>query len=431
MEGSGDASSSACGYGRVVLVAGQAGSALAAATPPGAGRRPGRLGAHRKGLLEALDSGKSRQVRRRVPAKADLRGAAKVKGHTARGKFVLDTLTANARKSQAAAQALANKSGIKAKSYWLSNEMIVHGDAKLAQAFAKLPGVGAVRAEKIYPLVKPVPSKVVVQATAATPSGASRRSAPPRSWAEGILGQGVIVASVDTGVDFTHPALVNQYRGNNGDGTFTHDYNWWDPTGVCGGEPCDNVGHGTHTMGTMVGGDGPGPFTPDIGVAPGARWIAAKGCEDFGCTEESLLSSGQWILAPTDLDGNNPDPSKRPDIVNNSWGGESRTTRSTWPRSRPGARPGSSRSSRPATPARAAARPARPGDFPEVFSAGATDVNDNIADFSSRGPVAVRQGQPRRQRARASTSSRACRAAATSRSTARRWPRPTSPARSP
>ena len=40
-------------------------------------------------------------------------------------------------------------------------------------------------------------------------------------------------------------------------------------------------------MGTMVGGDGPGPFTPDIGVAPGARWIAAKGCEDFFCTESS------------------------------------------------------------------------------------------------------------------------------------------------
>ena len=74
-------------------------------------------------------------------------------------------------------------------------------------------------------------------------------------------------------------------------------------------------------MGTMVGGDGPGPFTPDPGVAPGAQWIAAKGCEDLGCSELSLLSSGQFMLAPTDLDGENPDPSKRPDIVNNSWGG--------------------------------------------------------------------------------------------------------------
>ena len=139
-------------------------------------------------------------------------------------------------------------------------------------------------------------------------------------WADGILGGGVVVANVDTGVDFTHEALVNQYRGNLG-GSFDHNYNWWDPTGICGDEPCDNAQHGTHTMGTMVGGDGPGPFTPDVGVAPGAEWIAAKGCEDFFCTETSLLSAGEFILAPTDLDGLNPDPSKRPDIVNNSWGG--------------------------------------------------------------------------------------------------------------
>ena len=65
-------------------------------------------------------------------------------------------------------------------------------------------------------------------------------------------------------------------------------------------------------MGTIVGGDGPGPFTPDIGVAPGAEWIAAKGCEDVDCSEDSLLSSGQWILAPTDLNGDNPDPTSAP-----------------------------------------------------------------------------------------------------------------------
>ena len=94
-----------------------------------------------------------------------------------------------------------------------------------------------------------------------------------------------------------HEALVEQYRGNLG-GAFDHNYSWWDPTGICGDEPCDNAQHGTHTMGTMVGGDGPGPFTPDIGVAPGARWIAAKGCEDLFCSESSLLSSGSSSWRP-------------------------------------------------------------------------------------------------------------------------------------
>lgn len=129
-------------------------------------------------------------------------------------------------------------------------------------------------------------------------------------------GEGIVIANVDSGVQYDHPDLVAGYRGNNGDGTFTHDYNWYDATGQCGtsGVPCDNNGHGTHTMGTMVGKNG-------IGVAPNAKWIAAKGCETSSCSDESLLAAGQWILAPTDHNGQNPRPDMAPNIVNNSWGG--------------------------------------------------------------------------------------------------------------
>lgn len=65
-------------------------------------------------------------------------------------------------------------------------------------------------------------------------------------------------------MQYDHPALVNQYRGNNGDGTFDHNYNWFDAAGTCGSAPCDTNGHGTHTMGTMAGDDGAGN---QIGVA--------------------------------------------------------------------------------------------------------------------------------------------------------------------
>ena len=138
-------------------------------------------------------------------------------------------------------------------------------------------------------------------------------------------------------------------------------------------------------MGTMVGGDGPGPFTPDTGVAPGARWIAAKGCEDFDCSEDALLSSGQWILAPTDLAGDNPDPSLRPDIVNNSWGSGPGdpfylATVQAWRAA--GIIPVFSSGN----PGPFCGEGGSPGDFLEVFSAGATDIDDNIADFSGRGP---------------------------------------------
>jgi hypothetical protein len=62
-----------------------------------------------------------------------------------------------------------------------------------------------------------------------------------------------------------------------------------------------------------------------IGVAPEATWIAAKGCESSSCSDSSLLAAGQWILAPTDHNGQNPRPDLAPDIVNNSWGGDNGT----------------------------------------------------------------------------------------------------------
>ena len=131
----------------------------------------------------------------------------------------------------------------------------------------------------------------------------------------GVTGEGIVIANIDSGVQYDHPALVGNYRGNRGDGTFSHDYNWYDPTGSAPpASPCDNNGHGTHTMGTMVGAGG-------IGVAPGATWIAAKGCEGRTCSDSFLLQAGQWVLAPTDHNGQNPRPDLSPDIVNNSWGG--------------------------------------------------------------------------------------------------------------
>jgi subtilisin family serine protease len=338
------------------------------------------------GLLDKLNGGTLDKFVVEFATQADLTPAYKEKDFKKRGQFVLDALrnTAAASQKDAVAVVKATK-GAKATSFWLTNVLVVEGDAKLAAKLAKTKGVSSVRALKTYPLIDPVDTRAAVLAAAGDPEWGIAKIGADQAWADGVLGSGVVVANVDTGVDYLHPALVNQYRGNLGDGSFDHNYNWWDPTGICGSEPCDNVFHGTHTMGTMVGGDGPGPFTPDIGVAPGARWIAAKGCEFDWCTEESLLSAGQFILAPTDLAGMNPDPSLRPDIVNNSWGGG----------------PGDPfyletvRAWRAAgiIPVFASGNPGpfcgeggSPGDFLESFSVGATDSSDMIADFSGRGP---------------------------------------------
>lgn len=338
-----------------------------------------------KGILDQLEKGGTATFVVEFAATADLKGAGKIKDHEKKGQFVLDQLKGTAAKSQAAAEAAVVKGGGRSTSYWLTNVMVVEGDASLAKQLAALPGVTAVRPEKVYPLVKPVETKAAILAAAGDPEWGVDRVGADEAWAEGILGAGTVVANIDTGVDYLHPALVEQYRGNLGDGSFDHDYDWWDPTGICGDEPCDNAGHGTHTMGTMVGGDGPGPFTPDIGVAPGARWIAAKGCEDFGCSESALLSSGQFVLAPTDLAGENPDPSLRPDIVNNSWGG--------WPGDPFYLETVQAWRAAGIIPVFSSGNPGpfcgeggSPGDFLESFSVGATDIDDVIAEFSGRGP---------------------------------------------
>jgi len=125
---------------------------------------------------------------------------------------------------------------------------------------------------------------------------------------------------------------VDAYRGNLGGGVFEHNYNWGSLYGNAPDRcpdpdvPCDFDGHGSHTMGTMIGGDGNGPFDMDIGMAPDAQWMACMGCETptaggTECSDAALTGCAEWMLAPLDLNGENPDPTMAPDIVNNSWGG--------------------------------------------------------------------------------------------------------------
>lgn len=146
-------------------------------------------------------------------------------------------------------------------------------------------------------------------------------------WALGARGQGVVVAGQDTGYDFDHPSLIAQYRGNGQ--PVQHDYNWHDairtligggsnPCGLNSPVPCDDNSHGTHTMGTMLGRNDATGFT--VGVAPDARWIGCRNMEAGDGTPSTYLECFDWFLAPTDVAGNNPDPSKAPHVINNSWG---------------------------------------------------------------------------------------------------------------
>lgn len=306
----------------------------------------------------------------------------------AQGEAVYGALTDTADQSQAELKAMLEGEGTAYESFWIANTIkVTGGDRALLEQITALPGVSHVTADRSYPLVDPEPAQAQA-ANGATEWNIERVHAPQVWDTFGVTGEGIVIGSIDTGVQFDHPALVDQYRGSNGDGTFDHNYNWWDPSNVCGNPstaPCDNIGHGTHVTGIMVGSDG---VDNRIGVAPGARWIAAKGCETDGCSQEALLSAGQFILAPTDLAGNNPDPTRRPHIVNNSWAGGGWADPWYQPTVQAWVAAGIFPQFASGNPGPDCGGAGDPGNLAESYSAGAFDIEDNLYADSGRGPSA-------------------------------------------
>jgi subtilisin family serine protease len=103
-------------------------------------------------------------------------------------------------------------------------------------------------------------------------------------WVSGYTGRDVIVAHTDTGVDPDHPALSGKFTGH-----------WFDAIKGMS-DPYDDNGHGTHTLGTLLGGDGLGPYPDDLGVAPGARYVAVKVMDASGVgTYKQCLDGLEYI----------------------------------------------------------------------------------------------------------------------------------------
>jgi hypothetical protein len=200
-----------------------------------------------------------------------------------------------------------------------------------------------------------------------------------RVWDElGVTGEGIVVGSSDSGVDGEHPALAGGFRGGRD--------SWLDPwngTGV----PTDRNGHGTHTLGSAVGRGG-------IGVAPGARWAGCTNLDRGLGNPGHYLDCLQFMLAPYPTGGDpwrDGWPERAPHVLTNSWG----------------CPPIEGCDDRVLRPAAAALRAAGlylvvaagnagpfcgsikdpPSAYPEVLTVGAVNRDEQLAFFSSRGPV--------------------------------------------
>ncbi|MCB0081043.1 MAG: S8 family serine peptidase, partial [Caldilineaceae bacterium] len=194
-------------------------------------------------------------------------------------------------------------------SFWMIYGLEVTGTPAVIQELAQLSAVGRiVRNESIAAPAAPPTALLNSRASFALQGGAPEANIAlvnaPALWSQGYQGQGIVVANMDSGVDISHPELSARYRGGAN--------SWFDPYGQHA-TPYDASGHGTWTMGIMVGGNGGGT---SIGMAPGAQWIAAKIFNDQGSgTVAGIHAAFQWLLDP---DGN-PATADTPNVVNGSW----------------------------------------------------------------------------------------------------------------
>ena len=251
---------------------------------------------------------------------------------------------------------------------WVINGFAITARPEVIKILAQSPAVASVTPdETMY-----APSAAA--SAAAAEWNVSRVNAPAL-WDLGVTGQGVVVATLDSGVDVTHADLSGRWRGGTN--------SWYDPFGQHTTSPMDRTGHGTQVMGLMVGGDAGGT---SVGVAPGARWIAARIYNDAGQgTTSNTHLAFQWLLDPD----HNPNTADAPQVVNNSWtygsgcnltfAQDIQTLRAA------GILPVFAAGN-------SASLTSSPANNPGAMAVGSTTSSDTIASYSSRGPSAC--GEP-------------------------------------
>jgi serine protease AprX len=387
---------------RVLLALGLAGCAFLALLGAAAAKPAGRPRNVASEVWEATAGGEETEFLLVLAEQADLAGAARLGGREERISFVYEELKAVAERSQGDLRAELDRARVSYQSFYIVNMLAVEGDRALVSRLADRSDVQKVVANpRVRQILPPSESTGRQRGPLTVEWGVGRVNADDL-WAQGYTGQGVVVGGQDTGYDWDHPALINQYRGYNGI-TATHDYNWHDAIhsggGVCGADspvPCDDGDHGTHTMGTIVGADDDN----QIGVAPGAKWIGCRNMDRGVGTPTTYAECFQFFLAPYPVGGDpfsDGDPSKAPHVINNSWtcppseGCSWSTLRAIVENVRAAgilvvasAGNGGSACSTISDP---------PAIYGASFTVGATDSGDNIAGFSSRGPVVIDYSQ--------------------------------------
>ena len=352
-------------------------------------------------LASATAYGGSSEALIVLAEQADLSGAANLPTKLEKGRYVYNALRAVAERTQAPLRKMLQERGIPYQSFYSVNMIKVNAKRDVLYEIAgrnevlRLDANPKVRTSiPAAPSILKVSSLTTTKPSAATGGGIEWNVAQvnaPQVWALGFKGQGKVVAGADTGVQWDHIALKSHYRGWNGT-TVNHNYNWHDATSDHSPVPIDPQYHGTFTMSEMVGDDGLGN---QVGVAPGAKWIACRNMDKYGVGSPSqYIECFDFFLAPYPF--GHPElanPAMAPDVINNSWdcppseGCTMNTLQAVVAAVRAAGIFSSMAAGNDGPNCSTVNMP--PPIYSSSVSVGATDSSNNIAYFSSRGPVTV------------------------------------------
>ena len=330
---------------------------------------------------------------------ADLSRAASLPTKEAKGRYVVNTLREVAARSQAPIIKMLEKRDIPYQSFWVVNMIHISGTRALMDELAARSDVKQIDANPYVRTDLPTPTASDAPDVANGIEWNVTKVKAPKVWALGFKGEGRVVAGADTGIQWDHPSLKGHYRGWNGTSA-NHDYNWHDATATHSPTPVDPHGHGTFTVSQMVGDDGHGN---QVGVAPGAKWIGCRNMDPSGTGSPTTYTECfQFLMAPYPVGGNpnQGDPTKAPDSINNSWGCppsegcSANSLKAVVDAVRAAGIFSAQAAGNSGSSCSSITDPA--AIYDSSITVGATDSANNIAGFSSRGPVTV-DGSNRRK----------------------------------
>ena len=247
---------------------------------------------------------------------------------------------------------------------WVSNSVSMRADSAMVHEIARHPAVKRVLFDAPVEAPHTIPSSDEHPQEGDFTYGLLKLKIDQVREVYGLTGAGVRIGNIDTGADGSHPDLAGKivaYKDPSGETTV----------------PTDTQGHGTHTAATMVGGNAGGTW---IGVAPDAELVVARGIAGSS-TLSNLLASMDWIMDP---DGD-PATHDAPVVVSMSWhtgsGDQSAFYEALGAFEAAGIIPNFSAGNSGTSGL------THPKEYPGTVTNAATDSEDGIASFSSRGPA--------------------------------------------